>query len=91
MGFCCISCEILYLAIYAVCHPLAPKPTKQAPLPLLHVVRSVTGCAGARYADLLPSILIVIALAGCVTKQVVNAHQLVAAMRRLAALEKKSK
>jgi CDP-diacylglycerol--inositol 3-phosphatidyltransferase len=90
MGFCCISCEVLYLSIYAVCHPLAPKRTFLAPKPMLAVVQWTTGCVGAKYADFLPTALICVALVGCATKQVVNAHQLVGAMQRLAALEKKT-
>lgn len=87
MGFCCISCEVLYLAIYAVCHPLAERVTRLAPKPLLTATHWMASCPGAQQADLLPAVAMVVTMAGCVTKQIVNVYQLVGAMQRLAALE----
>lgn len=87
MGFCCISCEVLYLAIYAMCHPLAEPITRQAPAPLQAVAHWVASCPATQTADLLPALAIAITLAGCATKQIVNVYQLAGAMQRLAALE----
>lgn len=89
MAFCCISCEVAYLAVYAMCHPLAPKITFLAPAPLLSYTRQLSQCAGSASADFLPAALLALASLGCAVKQVVNGYQLVGAMQKLAALERK--
>jgi hypothetical protein len=87
MGFCCVSCEVLYLSIYAICHPRTPTFSLRAPHAFGSVVQWVTGCACSN-VDLLPAALVLLTLPGCVVKQVVNVYQLRGAMVKLVALER---
>lgn len=90
MGFCCVSCEVLYLTTYALCHPNTPQWTAAAPASVLQASQWAAGCAVPSAADALIVALQLLAVPGVLVKQVVNVWQLLEAMHKLARLEGKS-
>lgn len=90
MGFCCVSCEVLYLSTYALCHPGTPRWTAAAPEALHGAAEWAAGCTVPSGADAAIVALQLLALPGVLVKQVVNVWQLLEAMRKLAVLDSKS-
>jgi hypothetical protein len=89
MGFCCISCEVLYLCTFSMCHPMPPKWSQPAPASLQYAATVISSCRPSTAADLLPVVLQFVALPGLVVKQIVNVYQLLEAARKLIELEQK--
>lgn len=88
MGFCCVSCEVLYLACFSTCHPSAALMAAAAPDALQPFVASAAGCSAAG-VDVATAALLLVSLPGFAVKQVVNVYQLWESMVKLALLEKK--
>lgn len=90
MGFCCVSCEVLYLCIFALCHPGMPSLTAPALPAIGSALSLITGSTDpARHADSIVAALTVFSLPGVLVKQVVNMNQLKASMDKLVKFEKK--
>jgi phosphatidylglycerophosphate synthase len=89
MGFCCVSCEVLYLSCFLLSHRQPTIVTSEASPNLLRAVRFVTG-SSVNQGDMAVCYVIFAMLPGWLVKQIVNVHQAKASMDRLVALESKA-
>lgn len=91
MGFCCISCEVLYLSLYILHWPqyrawaLVPLPAPLRPLLNGHLSSSSGSSGGLP----LVALIAVLVVPGVLVKQLVNVVQLRTAAVQLAELDQR--